>query len=182
MKKPQIQKPALLREQVYDIIMSYVSNGFYKPGDHLTEEGVATDLGVSRTPVREALSQLATNRLLVSRKNGGYLVRSLSIEEIGHIFEVRTLLEPYAIACIAREHTERQLQALDRALQKEIQHIYDEIPDVFARANEEFRIALFADLTNIQRNCGTAWTNVRFEGDLLFRRVNRIQVRVACGA
>lgn len=154
MKKPQVQKPALLREQVYHLIMSYISNGYYQPGDHLTEEGVAGDLGVSRTPVREALSQLAVSRLLEKRKNGGYLIRSLSVEEIKHIFEVRTLLEPFAIARIASDHTDSQLRALDRALQKEIRHLHDSTPAEFAQANEQFHSALFDDLANSElRRC-----------------------------
>lgn len=150
MKKQQIQKPALLRAQVYDLIMSYIGNGFYKPGDHLTEERVARDLGVSRTPVREALSQLDVNRLLVSRKNGGYLVRSLSVEEMAHIFEVRTLIEPHAVSCIAAGHSDEQQQALERALQKEVQFVDDRDADAFARANEEFRNALFDALANTE--------------------------------
>ena len=130
--------------------MSYIRNGLYKPGDHLTEERVARDLGVSRTPVREALSQLDINRLLVSRKNGGYLIRSFSVEEIAHIFEVRTLVEPYAIACIANQHTEEQFQALVHSLEKEIQHADDKNPDAFSKANEEFRNALFNGLANTE--------------------------------
>jgi DNA-binding GntR family transcriptional regulator len=149
-RKQQIQKPAPLRQQVYELIMSYIGIGFYKPGDRLTEERIAKDLGVSRTPVREALSQLDINGLLVNPKSGGYFVRSLSVEEIAHIFEVRTLLEPYAIACLTRKPTENQLQALDRALREETEHIDDNSPDAFARANKKFRDALFEDLANTE--------------------------------
>ena len=121
--------------------------GIYKPGERLTETKAAEDLGVSRTPIREALAKLGENGLLTPREGGGYIIATPpSLEELNSIFDLRILIEPYAISRATREYTEREIEMLEKAIQKESKHVKDANPDAFAAANEEFRNALFGHI------------------------------------
>lgn len=93
-----IQKAKPLREQVVESIRDALLHGRFLPGERITEEGVAEMLGVSRTPVREALSLLLRNGILESRPGGGYFVPALEEQDIEDFIEVRRLLEPAAAA------------------------------------------------------------------------------------
>ncbi|SED70666.1 GntR family transcriptional regulator, vanillate catabolism transcriptional regulator [Rhizobiales bacterium GAS191] len=80
---------ALLRERIL--------SGEISSGARLQQVPLSESLGVSRTPLREALAQLANQGLLVYEPNRGYAVRAFSVAEIGAAFEVRARLE--ALAC-----------------------------------------------------------------------------------
>ncbi len=148
MKSPEIRKAVPLREQVYAAILSQLRSGAYSPGERITEERVARDLDVSRTPVREAISQLHQNGLLSSRERGGYVVPSLTVAEVVEIFEVRKLVEPHAVLLATREFGDKELAALDKAIKQETKAASSKNPDSFAAANEGFRVALFDSLSN----------------------------------
>ncbi|BCW42816.1 GntR family transcriptional regulator (plasmid) [Arthrobacter sp. StoSoilB3] len=68
-----------------------------KPGDVLVERNLAEQLGVSKTPVREALIMLARSGLVTSVRGRGTVVRQLSFTEVRHVYEERLLLEPWAL-------------------------------------------------------------------------------------
>ena len=85
---------ALLRERVL--------SGEIAPGARLQQVPLSESLGVSRTPLREALSQLASQGLLVYEPNRGYVVRAFSTAEIIAAFDVRSRLEGLACALAAR--------------------------------------------------------------------------------
>ncbi|MEW5913171.1 MAG: GntR family transcriptional regulator [Thermodesulfobacteriota bacterium] len=76
--------------------------GKIKPGQRLVEERLARDLGISRTPVREALHRLEQEGLLSKRSRGGYLVRPLTAQEVEDALGVRAALEGYAAELAAR--------------------------------------------------------------------------------
>lgn len=145
----QVKKSVPLGEQAYNLILASMRKGIYKPGERLTEKKAASDLGVSRTPIREALAQLGKNGLLTPRSGGGYIVASPpSLEELNNIFELRMLIEPYAVARATHEYTDAEYELLDKILQKEIKHVNDINPDAFTDANEEFRNIMLGKVHN----------------------------------
>lgn len=83
-------------DRVVETVRAAMLDGSLAPGDHLAEADLADRLGVSRTPVREALGRLAAEGLLDLQPNRGARVVSWSADELQQIFELRLLLEPYA--------------------------------------------------------------------------------------
>jgi DNA-binding GntR family transcriptional regulator len=95
-----VDRPLALSEQVYHTLRAHLRNGAVAPGQPLQEVQLATRLGVSRTPVREALARLASEGLLVS---GGrsFMVPELTLADIDEIYEIRFLIEPAATQRVA---------------------------------------------------------------------------------
>lgn len=85
---------AHLREQILA--------GEFAPGARMHQEQLSERLGISRTPIREALAQLASQGLLIYEPNRGYAVRAFSMVEIDAAFEVRARLEALACGLCAR--------------------------------------------------------------------------------
>jgi len=83
---------------VIESIKSAILSGQLKPDQVLVERRIAERLGVSKTPVREALIALARSGLLTTSPNQGISVRRLSLADIRHVYEERVLLEPWALA------------------------------------------------------------------------------------
>lgn len=83
--------------QVYQIIKEDICNGVYSPGQWLQEAELSAKLQVSRSPVREALRMLAADGLVVEYPNRGVFVKDFTIKDIEDIFDLRIILESYAI-------------------------------------------------------------------------------------
>ena len=84
----------------------------YPPGSRLVEARIAEDLGLSRTPVREALRRLEAEGLVVSEPNRGAMVRPLSETEVVDLYGLRIRLESYAAEVAAERATEAELADL----------------------------------------------------------------------
>ena len=83
-------------------------------GEHLSEEALAKEIGVSRTPVREALNRLGTEGLLEHTPNCGAYIKSFSRQELWELLELRALLEGYTAARAATRLGPEQLENLQR--------------------------------------------------------------------
>jgi len=81
------------KNRVYEILRERIVNNVLKPQEFLNEQALSEDLGVSKTPIREALQQLEHSRLVVIIPNKGCYVANISIDRIREIFEIRTILE-----------------------------------------------------------------------------------------
>jgi len=81
------------QEQAYKFIKSKIVNLGYKPGEYLTDNQIAEELGISRTPVREAYRVLEREGLLLYEPRRGWRVYSLTLEDIHDIFEIKIALE-----------------------------------------------------------------------------------------
>ena len=87
---------------VQDELERMLRQGAFAPGDPLRETSLATQLGVSRGPIREAFRSLEEKGLVRVEKNRGVFVRVISPQEADDIFEVRTALEKLIVSRIAR--------------------------------------------------------------------------------
>ncbi|MFY8092299.1 MAG: GntR family transcriptional regulator [Niveispirillum sp.] len=87
-----------LSDQTYEVVRRRILSGGIAPGTPVRQDVIATDLGVSKIPVREALGRLEQDGLLTSYPNRGYVVRSMSMCEASEIFALRLKLEPGAVA------------------------------------------------------------------------------------
>lgn len=86
-----------LKSKAYEIIKSNITHCIYPPGSVITEEFLQTELNVSRTPIREAISKLEQDGLVTVKPKKGIVVSPMTFEEAGMIYETRLLLEPYVI-------------------------------------------------------------------------------------
>jgi DNA-binding GntR family transcriptional regulator len=83
-------------EGVYRVLRTAILDGTVPPGGQLRERDIATDLGVSRSPLREALTRLEEEGLIVKYPFRGAFVVEVSAQEVAEIASVRLLVEPYA--------------------------------------------------------------------------------------
>lgn len=87
-----------LRQAAYDYIKQKILSCEYEPGLYLNEQQLCDEMGgISRTPVRDALGRLEQEGLLNILPKKGIVVSELQLNDINRIYEVRTLLEPYAL-------------------------------------------------------------------------------------
>jgi DNA-binding GntR family transcriptional regulator len=85
-----------LGKLVRDDVLGMILRGEIKAGQRINEPDVASRLGVSRVPVREALRELESSGLVEARKHSGVFVRQLSAEEVRGLYELRALLDGFA--------------------------------------------------------------------------------------
>ncbi|WP_336715476.1 GntR family transcriptional regulator [Arthrobacter sp. USHLN218] len=112
--------PRPLAVQVYERICSDIVEGTLPAGTALVQEQIATQYGVSRTPVRDALTQVALEGLATLVPGRGYVVNHLTDQDIKNVYEVRELLESLAARQALGSHTRQQLVRL-RALVDEFE-------------------------------------------------------------
>ena len=105
-----------LSEQTYEQVRRRILLGHIRPGAPVRQDTIAEELGVSKIPLREALSRLEQDGLLSSYPNRGYLVRPLSIDEAHEVFDLRLKLEPGATAAGAAKATAEDRDAVRSAL------------------------------------------------------------------
>lgn len=129
-----------IREIVLREIRNAIFDNKLKPGDRLTENVIASSMGVSRTPVREALRQLEIEGLAVNVVRKGTLVKGISIEDAVEIYDLREVLEGLAVrlAClnISRMETRRLKDILDIMECSSKENNYTEYIKAHAEFNE----------------------------------------------
>lgn len=86
-----------VEEMVVAAVREAILSGIYRPGEKLPQEHLAQSLGVSRIPVRAGLRQLEAEGLVVFYPHRGAMVRRLEVSEIAEIYELRILLETFAL-------------------------------------------------------------------------------------
>lgn len=108
---PIVHEPPL-RERVRTRLEALIIDGVYPPGTHLVETELATRLGVSRGPVREALNQLQSQGWVQFEPRRGAFVHNPTAEEIEQYFGVRAMLEGEAAALAAARANEEDVDAM----------------------------------------------------------------------
>lgn len=152
------------RTRIHETLRLRLQRGEIAPEVRLVDHVIAAEMGVSRMPVREALMQLVSEGYLESTSRG-FALPNLSPERIADVFTLRRLLEPYAVACVARDRTEGDLAALRGALAMATEAGADVAS--FHRGSEAFRNAWLGAVRNadlrqsIQRYSGQV-QSVRF--------------------
>jgi len=107
-----------LRDRVYDRLRTAIINGRMAPGTTLLQEQLAEQMGVSRTPIRDALDRLASEGLVTRSAGGRVNVAELSFQELSEKYTVRSVLEGLALRLAAERMNDRQLEELARILRK----------------------------------------------------------------
>ncbi|TCL00596.1 GntR family transcriptional regulator [Shimia isoporae] len=113
------QPDGLHGNAAYAALLSEIRNGALSPGDRLRETDLAARLGISRTPVREAIRQLEADGLVTHVPRQGASVRSLNYAEVMELYEMRAVLEGTAARLAVRSASDVEIAEL-RALNEEI--------------------------------------------------------------
>jgi DNA-binding GntR family transcriptional regulator len=135
-------------ERLAGQISNAILSGEFPPGARLDEQQLAGRFGVSRTPVREALRQLATSGLIDLRPRRGALVASVTPEELQTMFAAMAEMEAACARLAALNMTADERQAL-RQLQETMADLVQRgDPDAYADANQSFHLAIYAGRHN----------------------------------
>jgi len=105
-----------LRELVFEALSEAIVKGVLRPGERMMEIQLAEEMGVSRTPVREAIRKLELEGLVAMVPRKGAYVASLSMKDIIEVFEIRGALEGLAAELAAERITDDELEELERYL------------------------------------------------------------------
>lgn len=105
-----------MADRAYQQLRDRIQNGALHPGARLVERTICAELGMSRTPVREALRLLTAEGWVTSRPRRGMIVTRLRPEEIGEIFEFGTVLESFLASLAARKGTAADRARLQRVV------------------------------------------------------------------
>ncbi len=133
-----------LGDYVFDRLKEAIINGEMAPGSRIIENRLANSLGISRTPVREAIHKLDRAGFLKRLSRGGFTVVSLTRDDIEEAFGIRSILESYAARLATIKHKEEDLKPLED-LSKEYQSCLDkgQIDELY-RINTKFHDMLSA--------------------------------------
>ena len=124
-----------LRERILD--------GEFKAGCPLRQDALASEFGVSRIPVREALMQLEAEGLVKIHPHRGAIVSELSMEEVQELFALRALLEPRLLEASARQLTSSDYEKLNRILQEYSAELWANHIRRWGELNTEFHMLLY---------------------------------------
>ncbi|NEX45320.1 GntR family transcriptional regulator [Pseudotabrizicola algicola] len=125
-----------MQKDAYTLILEAIEAGLYMPGDRLVESELAERLGVSRTPVREALQRLETQAML-TRDGRSLIVASLDHNQLAELYAVRSELEGLAARLAARHATDEEIRVL-RGMVEDDRQLLEGDPRAMSRANKRF--------------------------------------------
>jgi DNA-binding GntR family transcriptional regulator len=145
MQKPETITRDNISDSVAVAVRNMIVDGRLPPGERINEVHLSTQLGVSRTPLREALAKLVLEGALRSIPRIGYFVRELSLEEFEQIYGIRPLLDPEALRISGLPSRER-LERL-RELNDKIERTRD--ANCIIDLDDEWHLELIADCPNI---------------------------------
>ncbi len=132
-----------LGQTAYEKLKQAVVRGDFPPASHLVENKVATALGISRTPVREAIHKLEREGLLKRFPSGGYFVVGLSREDIEETFGIRSALESYAAKVATLRHKEKELLPLEEKIRQYHECLDEDRIEELTLINTEFHDLLY---------------------------------------
>lgn len=105
-------------EDIYLALRERILDGVYPPGVRLSQQTVADELSVSRTPLREALNRLEAEGLVIGRANRGVEVAPARHDHVEQSYAVRLLVEPPLVAALVDDISDRDVRAMEAALDR----------------------------------------------------------------
>lgn len=99
-------------DKAYEAIRDMIVEGVFAPGDHLSEEHLSAEIGVSRTPVREALRRLEGDYFVSIRANRGARVLGWEAADFEDLFQLRAIVEGFAARCAAERASADEIAAM----------------------------------------------------------------------
>jgi DNA-binding GntR family transcriptional regulator len=139
----QVSKRKSLREEVYDSLRKSILHGKLKAGQRLIEEQLAHQIGISRTPVREAFHKLEKDDLVMRLPKGGFAVREFTKADVEEIFGIRCALESYAAYLATIHITPDKISALEKKMEELQKALEAQDTNKVVQLNTEFHNLLY---------------------------------------
>lgn len=135
-----------LAENVYQSLSAWIRDGVYNPGDRIRESVVSNELGVSRTPVREALRRLQSERRITMEPQRGAVVAELDRHEVVELYQLRQQLEGIAARFAAQHASSAEIAEMERILAKSVGAAND--PRLLNQINWQFHTTIYSAAHN----------------------------------
>jgi len=145
-----ISRAKSLKEQAYDKLKTLIITGALEPGALHNEKRLAEALGVSRTPVREALLELSREGMVAFVPGKGVEICKLTEQQVREVFEIRRIIEGYIIKKIATRLTDADVAEIDKNICNQEKML--SIPDrpAFIEYDKQFHLYLASKIGNKQ--------------------------------
>jgi DNA-binding GntR family transcriptional regulator len=137
-----------LREIVFESVRGAIISGVLKPGERMMEVQLAEKLGVSRTPIREAIRKLELEGLVIMMPRKGAYVADLSLKDITDVLEIRAALEGMAAGLAALRITDEEIEELELTALQFHQAIEADDFDMIVQKDIEFHDRIFKATRN----------------------------------
>ncbi len=135
-------KSISLADQVFEHLETDILSGKYQKGEILTESKLSLELGVSRTPIREALRRLEQEHLIEEAPKG-VIVVGISDKDLADIFEIRAALEGKAAYLAAQNYNEEQMNIVREALEFQEFYLGKQDPDRIKSMDSRFHETIY---------------------------------------
>lgn len=145
---PELGRTTSRSDLVESALRKMIIAGEFEPGETLVERHLAAMLGVSKTPVREALIALASSGLVQVSRNRGVVVRQPAGEDMWKVFELRLLLEPWAIGRSTERHGDEVAGIAQVPLDESAALLDSDDQAKLSLANRRFHRALYGACDN----------------------------------
>ena len=145
-----IKQPESLAKMAYEAIRQSILSGQWKIGELYNEKAIAADLGISRTPVREALLELASQDLIIFLPRRGLMVNRFTRRDVDEIFELRKAIELAAVEKITIASPPQDLFDIEESLLRQRKAAKEKDYLAFMEADRMFHTS-FSELTNNRR-------------------------------
>lgn len=143
----KLRIPENLTSMAYRAIKNYILEGNLDENTRLTEESLSQQLGISKSPIREALTRLESERLIQIEPRRGAFLRKFSLQEIGDLYEVREALEVYAVG--RAKLTPELIAALRQSVERSRQHLEASDKPRYIEEDANFHAALAEATDNV---------------------------------
>jgi len=137
-----------LKDQAFQSIKKAILDGHLKPGVLYNEQGIASKLGISKTPVREALLELAGRGFVTFFPRKGFEIKSLTAKNIRDLFELRLALETAVIRHITADISNESLTELEAILARDRKAVHNDDRSQILQINRELHDYLAAQTGN----------------------------------
>jgi DNA-binding GntR family transcriptional regulator len=149
-KLATIKQPESLAKMAYQAIRHSILSGQWQPSELYNEKAIAADLGISRTPVREALLELASKDLIIFMPRRGLRLNRFTHHDVDEIFELRKAIELASVEKIANTSPLPDLLAIEESLLNQRKAVQQKNYMAFMEADRTFHTS-FSTLTKNKR-------------------------------
>ena len=145
-----ISRTKSLKEKAYDILKELILTGRLEQGKLHNEKRLAEILGVSRTPVREALLELSREGMVSFVPSKGVKVLKITPKQVQEVFELRRIIEGYIIKSISKQLTPADLKKIEKILAKQDRSASKDEELSFIEMDKEFHLFMASKMGNQQ--------------------------------
>ena len=149
-KLKSLDQPASLSKMAYDAILKSILSNEMRPDEIYNEVMLAKDLGISRTPVREALLELSVQGLVTFLPRKGIVVNRINENDVGEIFEIRRAIDSTAVEKLASGDSPPDTHLLHKSIKEQKEAVKKNNYWKYLRADRNFHVTL-AQLTGNKR-------------------------------